>query len=290
MEAKTVSQPEAARRPTAPGLGDVPGRPLALWTGATVALLALAGLGLTAVAAGRWWLPPLASVHGAQVDRLLTVILVVIGTVFLLVQAALAYMVIRYGAWPQPRAAHWHEARSLELLWTVIPAVILIVLTLMGRAVWARLNAPPPPGALTVEVTAQQFGWWVRYPGPDGAFGKTDAALTSRANPLGLDAGDPAAADDVVAFGALRVPNQAPVRVLLRSKDVLHSFFVPALRVKWDAVPGRTIEFWFEPTEEGEYEIACAELCGAGHFGMRGVVRVLSPDEFDAWLQEEAGG
>ncbi len=285
MQAET--RPGADPRPAADPQPEAEGRGWGLITGVTVALLALGALFTTLLATGRWWLPPVASAHGAEIDRLFYTILVIIGTVFLLVQLTLAYFVLRFGSRPGTRALHWHDNRRLELLWTIIPAVILVALTTMGGLVWARIHTAPPPDAFTVEVTAEQFGWWVRYPGPDGVFGRTGPGLITRQNPLGLDPGDPLGGDDVVLLNDLRVPVERPVRVFLRAKDVIHSFFVPELRVKQDAVPGRTIEFWFTPTVRGEFEIACAELCGVGHFGMRGKLTVLSPDALEAWLAEQ---
>jgi cytochrome c oxidase subunit 2 len=145
----------------------------------------------------------------------------------------------------------------------------------------------PPSEAIVVEVTGEQFTWNIRYPGRDGIFGRNDPYLIKDDNPLGLDNRDPAASDDIVEPALLRLPVNKPVRVLLRSKDTLHSFFLPHFRIKQDLVPGMTIEVWFVPTQPGEYEIACAELCGLGHYTMRGLVRVLPQEQFDQWLNEQ---
>jgi cytochrome c oxidase subunit 2 len=149
------------------------------------------------------------------------------------------------------------------------------------------VHAPAPPDALTVEVRAEQFTGFVRYPGPDGVFGRIDPArMNIQTNPMGLDPADPAGADDIVTRDLHLVEDRA-VRVRLRAKDVLHSFFVPQFRVKQDAVPGETIETRFTPTLAGDFEIACAELCGVGHYVMRGKVKVESQQAFDAWLAQQ---
>jgi cytochrome c oxidase subunit 2 len=159
---------------------------------------------------------------------------------------------------------------------------------------------PPEREALVVRVTAEQFAWNVHYPGPDGVFGRTDIQLLDvSANPLGLDRSDPAAADDVTTLNQLHLPVNRPVIVRLRSKDVIHSFGVPELRVKQDAIPGLTIPLWFVPTvttaemralkgdDAFQYEIACAQLCGLGHAAMRGFVTVHPAAEFQQWLEQQ---
>jgi cytochrome c oxidase subunit 2 len=159
-----------------------------------------------------------------------------------------------------------------------------------GLPVWEMIYGATPPEALVVEVTAQQFEWIVRYPGKDGVFGRTRPDLVSgEANPAGLDPADSAAVDDVVTRGALHLPAGRAVVARLQARDVLHSFSVPAFRVKQDVVPGMVIPTQFVPTTPGRYEIACAELCGAAHYRMRGRVIVHPPEEFAAWLSTQAG-
>jgi cytochrome c oxidase subunit 2 len=180
----------------------------------------------------------------------------------------------------------------------VVEAVLLI-----GFAIplWAARvdDRPPENEALIVQVTGEQFAWNVHYPGADRAFGRTDVKLLDlQSNPLGLDRSDPAAKDDVTTVNQLYLPVNRPIIVRLRSKDVIHSFGVPELRVKQDAVPGLTIPIWFIPTvttaemrsqigkPEFQYEIACAQLCGIGHARMRGFVTIQTPEEFQKWLEE----
>ncbi|MDQ7820069.1 MAG: cytochrome c oxidase subunit II [Armatimonadota bacterium] len=256
------------------------------WLGWVILLLAVGGAASFVAARNRWWLLPVASVHGVEVDRLIYTTLIVTGLAFVLVHVILAAFVWRYAERGR-RAAYWPDNRTLELTYTLVPAAVLTTLILMGSAVWARLHSPAPADALTVDVRGEQFGWLFRYPGPDGAFGRVDPAeIRTRDNPMGLDPADPAGADDIVVR-ELHLPAGRPVRVRLRSKDVLHSFFVPALRVKQDAVPGMTVELWFTPTRPGAYEIACAELCGVGHYIMRGRIVVDTPEAFQAWLAQQ---
>jgi cytochrome c oxidase subunit 2 len=159
----------------------------------------------------------------------------------------------------------------------------------IGMPVWAEyFGAAPSADAITIEVTAQQFMWNVRYPGADGVFGRTRAALIDEAtNPLGVDATDPAGTDDVITVNEITVPVNRVIRVQLHAKDVIHSFFLPNFRVKQDAVPGMTPEVMFVPTRKGQYELACAELCGLAHYRMRGFFNVVSQSEFDGWLREK---
>ena len=270
------------------GSGLTDERPTGRWFALLIFLMVVVGgVELTLVARGRWWLPPVASAHGLDVDRLFYITLVVTGVVFVGVHVLLALFVWRYAAHGAGRAASWHEHRTLELTYTIIPAVVLLVLISMGAVVWARIHSPAPPDALVVDVRAEQFAWIARYPGPDGVFGRVDPArIHLRDNPMGLDPADPAGADDIVSRELHLVTNR-PVRVRLRAKDVLHSFFLPQFRVKQDAVPGMTTETWFVPTRAGNYEIACAELCGVGHYVMRGKVKVESQQAFDAWLAQQ---
>jgi cytochrome c oxidase subunit 2 len=165
----------------------------------------------------------------------------------------------------------------------------------------ARVDRMPPENeALVVQVTAEQFAWNVRYPGPDGVFGRTDINLINlQDNPLGLDRSDPAAKDDITTLNQLYLPANKPIIVKLRSKDVIHSFGVPEFRVKQDAIPGLTIPVWFIPNvttaemrsrtgnPEFQYEIACAQLCGLGHYRMRGFVTIQSAEEFQTWMDEK---
>jgi cytochrome c oxidase subunit 2 len=192
-----------------------------------------------------------------------------------------------------------HTSTWLEGAVALVEAVLLIGFSI---PLWAeRVQAFPPPADSTqVRVVAQQFAWNVHYPGPDGVFGRTDVKLVDeQANPLGLDREDPAAKDDVTTINQLHLPAGRPVLIQLTSKDVIHSFALQEMRVKQDAVPGTVIPVWFVPTVTTEemrqrtgkadfgYEISCAQLCGLGHYRMRGYVTIHTPEEFQKWMDEK---
>ncbi len=249
-------------------------------------------LPVVAVALGlRRWLPPLASEHGAGIDRMISYLLITVGALLVLGHLVLGYFIWRFSR--AERVTFRLASARAERRWSLIPILLMTLVAeggvlVLGLPVWGKFYAAgPPPDAVPVEITAEQFAWNVRYPGQDGAWGRTDPRRLSLANPLGLDETDPAARDDIVMLNELYLPVNRPARLHLRSKDTLHSFFLPHQRVKQDAVPGMTIEIWFVPTELGTYEIACAELCGFGHFQMRGLLHVVTPAEFETWLKEE---
>ena len=238
----------------------------------------------------RSWLPELASRHGGEIDRMLMFLLITTGGMAILGHLVLAFLIWRFSG--APKVSLRMASPRAERTWSIVIGLLMTLIAeggvlAIGLPVWDEYYASPPPeDALVIEVTAEQFAWNVRYPGPDGKFGRTDRTLIDATNALGLDRGDPAAADDVVRVNRIYLPVNRPARVRLRSKDVIHSFFVPAFRVKQDAVPGMTIDLWFVPNREGQYELACTELCGLAHYYMKGLVDVLPPDEFEAWLQE----
>ena len=237
-----------------------------------------------------YWFPPVASTHGARIDGLFSVVLVVSGIAFILVQGALGFFVARYGQNGSERASYWHDNPKAEAFLLITTAVILTVLVFMGQRVWASIYfSDAPANALVVQVTGEQFAWNFHYAGPDGVFGRTDISLITSTNTIGLDRADPPAKDDVFVIGEMHMVAGRPVKVRLRSKDVIHSFFLPNLRVKQDAVPGMGIEVWFTPNKPGSYEIACAELCGLGHYRMKGALTIDdSQANFDKWLAEKA--
>jgi len=241
-----------------------------------------------------WWLPLGASASAAFIDGQFTLTYVLMAIVFLGAQLALGYLVWKYrdGAAAKP-VKYSHGNTTLEILWTALTAVLFIGLNLMGSRVWAHERfEPAASGAVPVEATGMQFAWYFRYPGTDGNYGVTNPTLIdpSAGNEaaIGLDSTDPAAKDDVVT-GSMYLPVGRQVDLTLRAVDVIHSFFVPNFRFKQDAVPGLAIHMHFTPTQIGDYEIACAELCGLGHYKMHGMVHVVSQEDFDKWLaQREA--
>jgi cytochrome c oxidase subunit 2 len=208
------------------------------------------------------FLPPGVSTYSGQIDFLFYLIYYITAGTFFAVQITLLVFAFRYRYNPNRRATYTHGNTTLEIIWTVVPAVILAILAVMSRTTWADIKWRQPPSDFNLIVTAKQFNWEIAYPGPDGK--------------LGTD-------DDVSLDNDLHVPVNKTVRITLRSKDVIHSFFVPSFRLKQDAVPGREIPVWFKATKAGKYELPCAELCGFGHSGMRGWVFVHEQAEYDAW-------
>jgi cytochrome c oxidase subunit 2 len=236
-----------------------------------------------------WWLPHGAATAAVFIDHQFALTYVLMGIVFVAAQCALGYLVWKYRAGASNGPVEYsHGNTTLELVWTTLTAVLFIGLNLMGSHVWASERFDPAkPNSIPVEVTGMQFAWYFRYPGADGTFAKTDPKLMdpSAGNEaaLGLDTTDPSAKDDVVT-GTMYLPVNREVDLTLRSVDVIHSFFVPSFRFKQDAVPGLAIHMHLTPNEIGEYEIACAELCGLGHYKMHGMVHVVSQEDFDKWL------
>ncbi len=237
----------------------------------------------------RWWLPQPINDHAAGFDAWFAINFWIAGFIFLAAQIALGWIVWRY----RGRKARFSEGDSrLEIIWTVLTTVLFVTASVIGARMFAAIQFDPhPAGALRVEVSAQQFSWNFRYSGPDGRFGRTDVRSVNDAagNPFGIDGKDAAGRDDIVS-SALRVPAGRPVRLILRSRDVIHNFFVRELRIKQDLIPGMEIPFRFAAAVPGEYEIACSELCGLGHHQMRSVLIVLAPAAFDAWLAAQSGG
>ena len=248
-------------------------------------------------------LPPLAATHGAEIDSLIGWTHIFMAILFIGWIAFFIYVLFRFRRSRNPVASYpgvkSHVSSYLEGAVLVIEMVLLFAFSI---PLWAaRVDRLPTENeALVVHVTAEQFAWNVRYPGPDRVFGKTDIKLIDlQGNPLGIDRSDAAAKDDVVTLNQLYLPVNRPVIVKLRSKDVIHSFGVPEFRVKQDAIPGLTIPIWFVPNvttaemrtrtgkPEFQYEIACAQLCGLGHYRMRGFVTVLSTEEFQKWMDEK---
>lgn len=237
-------------------------------------------------ASKKWWFPPAISEHGPALDRQFLITILVVGLSFTAAQIGLGYMVWKYRDTGKPgdRAIYSHGSNRLEVLWTVITAVIFIALAVMGQSVWASLRLHDSPvGSYSIEVVAQQFQWNFHYPGKDNVFGRTDPKLIddSALNFIGLDETDPNAKDDSVT-AALAIPVNRPVELRLRAKDVIHSFWVPPLRFKQDLVPGMEIKVHFTANKVGKYELACAELCGQLHFKMKSYMLVLPEDEFRA--------
>jgi cytochrome c oxidase subunit II len=249
------------------------------------------------------WLPQLASEHGAALDRALGFVHVLMAVLFVGWGAFFAYVLVRFRRKRNPVADHRgitsHASTWVEGAVAVAEGFLLVGLSM---PLWAdRVERLPPPGESTrVRVVAEQFAWNIHYPGPDGVFGRTDVKLIdTQSNPLGLDRKDPAAKDDVTTINQLHLPVDRPVRIALSSKDVIHSFALQEMRVKQDVVPGVSVEVWFVPkvttdemrarlgNPEYNYEISCAQLCGLGHYRMRGFVTLHTPEGFGKWMEEQ---
>ncbi|PWG64648.1 c-type cytochrome [Spiribacter halobius] len=233
-----------------------------------------------------WHLTPLAS-NWAAVDTTIQITFVVTGLVFAAVNLFLVYAIVRYRYRRDRRALYEPENKRLEAWLTGLTTVGIAALLAPGLFVWERFIAVPED-AQRVEVVGQQWHWSFRFPGEDGELGRVSTRLISEENPFGMDPEDPRGRDDVlVQSPRVRLPVDQPVQALLRSKDVIHNFQVAQFRAKMDLVPGHVSYVWLTPTRTGEFEILCAELCGIAHFAMRGMVEVVEPAEFEAWLAEQ---
>ena len=213
-----------------------------------------------------WWLPENVATYGRDIDWLFHLIYYITGLTAVLVFVTMLVFLVMYKDRAGRRARYTHGNNTLEIVWTVVPSLILVILTFLSAPAWSRIKMQaPPPSDFVLNVTAKQFNWQVTYPGADGQFGT---------------------ADDKTLLDEMHVPVNKVVHVHLRSQDVIHSFFVPQFRMKQDAVPGREIVQWFEVAKPGKYELPCAELCGFGHSGMRGWIYVHSPEDYQKWAAE----
>lgn len=251
----------------------------------------------------QWWgLPVLASEHGAHIDRLLIVTHVFIAFLFAGWFAYGVYVLIRFRKSRQPRADHQGaRSRATYYIEAVVIGVEVLLLVALSVPFWSRyvVAVPDEAAALQVRLVAQQYAWNFHYSGGDGVFGKTAPEfIDDELNPVGLDRDDPFGKDDIVLRNQLYLPVNRPAVIWMSSQDVIHSLNIPELRVKQDVIPGVQTHVSFEPTMTTEqyqsikgsadrtFEIACAQLCGLGHYKMRGFLHVLSPESFAKWLEE----
>jgi len=233
-----------------------------------------------------WWLTPLASNWGS-IDRALNITMWVCGILFVVLNLFLAYSIWRYRHRPGHRAHYDPESATLERRLTVWTGIGIAALLAPGLIAWKEFVTVPHDAAV-VEAVGQQWQWTFRFPGRDGVLGTASSRHISPDNPFGLDPKDPYGRDDLlVESNEVHLPRGQPVKVVLRSKDVLHNFFVPQIRAKMDLVPGTVTYFWFTPTRTGTFEILCAELCGVSHYAMRGSLVVDEEPVFQAWLSEQ---
>ncbi|MGE0704807.1 MAG: cytochrome c oxidase subunit II [Vicinamibacterales bacterium] len=235
-------------------------------------------------------MPAQASTHAASIDNMTNIVHWLMLVLFVGWGAFFVYVLFRFRAGASPQAnyagAKGKISKGLEVGVVIVEAVLLV-----GYAIpaWAtRVDFPSQNEAIVVRVVSEQFAWNIHYPGADGVFGRTDINMVAADNPLGIDRSDPAAQDDIATINQLTLPVDRPVLVQLSSKDVIHSFGLFEMRVKQDAIPGMEIPVWFIPSVEGQYEIACSQLCGLGHFRMRGFVTITSEQGYQTFLSEEA--
>ena len=247
-----------------------------------------------------------ASVQGERVDSMLWVTIIITGSVFLITQILLFWFVFRYQEKENRKVYYFPHNNKLEVLWTVVPAITLTILIIIGLRNWFYFTGDAPDNAMKIEITGKQFGWIFRYPGKDKTFGKKYYKLIDGAdNSLGLIwkdnaemnlKDDPATHDDIITESTVYVVKNKPVKLIIGSRDVIHDVGIAQFRLKMDAVPGIPTTMWFTPkftTKEMQektgnpnfqYEISCDQMCGNGHYSMRGVIEVVTQEEFDMWM------
>ena len=241
---------------------------------------------------------PLASEHGVDTDFLFWVTMAITGVVFFITHILLFIFPIQYSYSEKRRALFFPENHKLELIWTILPAIVLSVLIFSGLKVWGEITSKAPDNAEVVEIMGQQFAWTIRYPGSDNRLGGYDFRLISADNKMGVDFTDDGSFDDF-SPREIHLPKGTPILFKIRARDVLHSVFAPHFRVKMDAVPGMPTSFHFVPTKttaemrvetnnpDFNYELACAEICGRGHFAMRMIIVVDTPEDYEKWKSEQ---
>lgn len=242
---------------------------------------------------------PVASEHGTDVDWLFWITMVVTGIVFVVTQVLLFYFSFRYQHRDNQKATFYPDNNKLELAWTVVPAIALTILVITGLIEWNKITAAPPDDSEVIEIMGYQFAWKARYPGKDGQLGDYDYRLIDFQNEFGMDFASNRKAHDDFIPRELHIPKGKPVLLKIRARDVLHSVYLPHFRVKMDAVPGMPTQFWFKATKTTEemreetgnpdfnYELACAELCGRGHFSMRMIVVVEEQEAYEQWKTDQ---
>lgn len=242
------------------------------------------------------WFPENISTFGQELDNLFAIIYWVSVAIFFLTFGIMAWFLIIYRTREGRRGYNYHGNNVVELTWTVLPTILFAAIGLYSDGIWevTKYSKKMPPPDVEILCLGKQFGWYFLYPGADGKFGRnaytdrTARELMSATNPFGIDLNDEASKDDFVVENQFRVPVNANVMIHGSSIDVLHSFFLPHARVKQDVIPGTWMNIWFNLFKTGKYELACAELCGGGHYAMRAEYQVLSQKDYDAWLDQKA--
>ena len=259
---------------------------------------------------GCWWCNDLyygktlfpqgaASEMGEKIDLMLYITIGVTGVVFVITQVLLFWFAFKYQERDDRKAYYFPHNTKLELIWTTVPAIFLTVLVVFGLKYWFKMTGEAPKDSVLVEVTGHQFGWEFRYPGADKILGKKNYKLTKGANSLGVDFDDPASRDDIHVALTMHIPVNKPVKFVINAQDVIHDVGLSHFRLKMDAVPGIPTTLWFTPlytTEEMKvrsgnpnfvYEISCDQMCGKGHFSMRGVIIVEKEEDYKKWLASQ---
>ncbi len=237
-------------------------------------------------------LPVNASAHGQEIDHLIVLVHILMLVLFIGWGIFFITALLRFNSKRNPKA-DYTGVKGHSSTWIEIAVAIIEILLLAGLSIpfWAKhVNAfPNRKDTVLVRIVAEQFAWNIHYPGADGVFGKTDVKfMDKQSNPLGLDPADPQGKDDFVTINQLHLPIGRPVLIRLSSKDVIHSFMLNVMRVKQDAIPGTVIPLWFTPTKTGNFEISCAQLCGIGHYRMKGFVTIDTPEGYEKWSQEQS--
>ncbi len=274
------------------------------WNGIGMMTFMIAGLGLMIYMTLKYqpfMLPEAASKHGKETDFLLNINFAVIGIVFFITQIALFWFVYKYRHSASRRAYFYPENMKLEMLWTIIPTIVLSALIITGLSSWNRITNDVNKGdGMVVQVYGYQFNWITRYAGADNMLGKSNFRLIADDNPLGVDVSDPAAADDIMTkANEMYIPVGQPILFEFDSRDVLHSAYFPHFRAQMNCVPGMTTRFYMEPTittaqmreitgnEKFDYVLVCNKICGVAHYTMKMKVVVVEQAEFDSWLKGE---
>ena len=284
------------------------------WYFVALFLLALGGSAFAEIRyQNLWWLPSNYTKIGEDIDYLYNGIFWLTLVVFIITEFLLFYWLIKFREQPGRKALYSHGNNTFEIIWTIIPAIIFFALAFISNHRWytyfpsdgqygtaynkltghlptalgdvIRFEGKIPEDKILIEITAEQYGFNIRYPGEDGVLGAHDERMVRKDNKLGLIADDAAGKDDITLYNEMVIPVSRAVQIQLRSRDVIHSFYVPEFRLYQDAVPGKTISYlWFETTNLAKISLACSQLCGSGHYNMQGKISVVSQADYDQWM------
>jgi len=258
-----------------------------------ITIIVIAILSAIPIVRHTWWMSQDISTHGGPIDEQMSETMAEAGISFLAAQFLLGYFIWRYSSWkPGEKMKQFPGgAMTMVLAAFLLVGTEVLALGVFGARAWAKIYlTAPPANSMPVQVQAGQFAFYFRYPGPDGKFGPIHPDKISEANQnfFGLDIDNDADSKDDVVTAEVAVPVDQPILLLMRSKDVGHSFFVPELRVQQDFVPGLDLAVHFTATKIGKYEVVCTQLCGLGHYNMKAYMHVMSREDFDKWLKEKA--